>query len=47
MLQTAHTFEHTPKNQKTRKSLFINELRGNFVVPPGSFRFYFVLFVFL
>jgi len=36
MLQTAHTFEHTPKNQKTRKSLFINELRDNFVVPPGS-----------
>jgi hypothetical protein len=35
MLQTAHTFEHTPKNQKTRKSLFINELRDNFVVPPG------------
>jgi transcription initiation factor TFIIIB Brf1 subunit/transcription initiation factor TFIIB len=27
------------KNQKTRKSLFINELRDNFVVPPGSFRF--------
>ena len=24
-----------PKNQKTRKSLFINELRDNFVVPPG------------
>ena len=35
MLQTAHTFENTPKNQKTRKSLFINELRDNFVVPPG------------
>ena len=23
------------KNQKTRKSFFINELRDNFVVPPG------------
>ena len=35
MLQTAHTFKHTPKNQKTRKSLFINELRDNFVEPKG------------
>ena len=41
------TFGATLKTKKTRKSLFINELRYNFVVTPGSFWFYLILHFFM